>query len=169
MLQRYRGLRPLTRWLGHPSLWHFNRRSTSLGFSIGLGMNFLPIPFPILPALGIVVALRANVAAVIVSAQVRNPFTISLFALLSYQVGAWALGTPTHELVFEGSWEWVAIELARIWKPLLLGCLICGAASALLTYFGIQLLWRRHVVRAWQRRKALRSVLTTPPKQIKSA
>lgn len=155
-LQTYRGLRPFARWLGHPALWHFHRRSTSTGFTLGLSLNFLPLPFPMIPALAIAVLLRANVPATVIGAQMRNPFTISLFALASYHVGAWALGTPAQELAFEMSWNWITGELARIWAPFLLGCLMMGMASALVSYFGIQLLWRWHVLRAWRRRKIVR-------------
>jgi len=155
-LHQYRGLRPFARWLGHPSLWHLNRRSTSTGFAIGLSMNFLPIPFPMIPALAITVGLRANVPATILGAWMRNPFTISLFALLSYQVGAWILGTPARALAFEMSWEWITGALAQIWAPFLLGCVVAGSASALLSYAVIRLLWRWQVVRAWRRRQANR-------------
>lgn len=156
-LHRHRGLRPFSRVLGHPSLWHLNRRSTSLGFSIGMFMNFVPIPFPMILAVGIAARLRANIPATVVAALIRNAFTISLFALVSYQLGTWALGVPIREISFEISWEWLTQELARGWKPFLVGCLIGGVASALLSYCAIQLLWRWHVVRAWRRRASIRS------------
>jgi uncharacterized protein (DUF2062 family) len=43
--------------------------------------------------------------------------------------------------------------MSAIAPPFLLGCLICGVASAMLGYFGIKALWRYSVVRSWQKRK----------------
>ena len=156
-LRKIPALRPFARWLGHPAVWHLHRRSASLGFAISQFMNFVPMPFPMLPAIAIAVALRANVPIVIVGAQTRNPFTISLFALLSYQIGAWALSLPTHDIAFEVSWSWVTGEFARIWPPFLLGCLINAIVAGLVSYVAMQSFWRCYVSRAWRRRQRLRA------------
>lgn len=151
-LRARRGLRVFARWLEHPSLWHINRRGVSVGLAIGLFWAFIPMPFQMVPSTAFALALRANVPAAIAGAWVTNPFTMGPAIVLCYQIGAWVLGVPASELEVQISWDWLTHELARIWEPFLLGSVMVGAAAAVLGYFGIQLLWRWHVVRAWERR-----------------
>ena len=74
----------------------------------------------------------------------------------AYKLGTWILGTPLREgITFEVSLEWIMGELMVIWQPFLLGCLVLGAASAVLGNMIIRLMWRLHVVR-YLRRKRLK-------------
>ena len=72
----------------------------------------------------------------------------------AYKLGAWILGVPPSEFSFELSFDWLQYELIHIWKPFLLGCLICGSVLSLIGYHTISLFWRYHVVRAWRARQA---------------
>jgi hypothetical protein len=155
-LRAHRSLRLFTRWLHHPSLWHINRRGVSVGLAIGLFWAFMPMPLQMVPSTAFALGLRANVPAAIAGAWVTNPLTMGPAIILCYQVGAWILGVPTHELDVQLSWDWLTQELARVWEPYLLGSVVVGIAAAVIGYFGIQLLWRWHVVRAWERRSMAR-------------
>lgn len=156
-LRAHRLLRVFSRWLHHPSLWHINRRGVSVGLAIGLFWAFIPIPMQMLPSTAFALALRANVPAAIAGAWVTNPLTMAPAILLCYHVGAGILGVPTHELSVRLSWDWLTGELLRYWQPFLLGCVIIGTAAAALGYYAIQLLWRWHVVRAWERRSMIKT------------
>jgi len=151
-LRAHRSLRMFARWLHHPNLWHINRRGVSVGLAIGLFWAFIPMPLQMVPSTAFALALRANIPAAIAGAWVTNPLTMGPAIVLCYRVGAWILGRPARPLDPEISWDWLTGELALIWEPFLLGCVIVGTVSAALGYFGIQLLWRWQVVRAWERR-----------------
>ena len=151
-LRAHRSLRMFARWLHHPSLWHINRRGVSIGLAIGLFWAFIPMPMQMVPSTAFALALKANIPAAIIGAWVTNPLTMGPAIVLCYHVGAWITGKPAHVLHPEMSWSWLTSELGLIWEPFLLGCVIVGIIAAALGYFGIQLLWRWHVVRAWERR-----------------
>jgi uncharacterized protein (DUF2062 family) len=57
----------------------------------------------------------------------------------------------------ELSAQWIQDEFNHIWKPLLLGSITAGIIFAGTGYFSIRLLWRIHVMHAWNKRKALRT------------
>lgn len=151
-IRTHRRLRFLARWLHHPHLWHINRRGVSVGLAAGLFWAFMPMPLQMVPSTITALILRANVPAAILGAWVTNPLTLAPSIILCYQVGAWILGVPAQELMVEASWEWMEQELLRVWRPFVVGCFVVGIASAAIGYIGIQLLWRWHVVRAWERR-----------------
>ena len=153
-----RHLRMFVRWFKHPSLWHINRRGVAVGFGIGLFWAFMPIPLQMVPATACALIVRGNVPAAIGGAWVTNPLTMAPAIYICYQVGAWLLGMPVHDLNFEMSWSWIERELIRVWQPYVLGCFVVGTVAAVLGYFGIQLLWRWHVIRAWERRRKRRAL-----------
>lgn len=140
-------------WLHEPQLWHLNRYSASMAIGIGLFCAFIPVPFQMVIAAALAILLRANLPVSVATCWVTNPITIPPMFYFAYKVGAWTLGTPESPFEFELSMEWLQNELAVIWKPFLLGCLICSIVAGILGYFTIQLLWRYHVVMAWRARK----------------
>jgi len=137
-----------------PGLWHVNRYSASGAFAIGLFCSFLPIPFQMVLAAGLAIYFRVNLPMSVVLCWVTNPVTMVPMFYFAYKVGAWILGVPPNDFSFELSFEWLRSELIYIWKPFLLGCLICGSTLSLLGYYTINLLWRYHVARAWKARQA---------------
>lgn len=140
-------------WLHEPQLWHLNRYSASVAIAIGLFCAFIPVPFQMVIAAALAIALSANLPLSVATCWVTNPLTIPPMFYFAYKVGAWTLGTPESPFAFELSMEWLESELGLIWKPFLLGCLICATASAVLGYFTIKMAWRYHVVMAWRARK----------------
>ena len=140
-------------WLHEPQLWHLNRYSAAGAFAVGLFCAFIPVPFQMIIAAGLAIWLRVNLPISVALCWITNPLTIPPMFYFAYQVGAWVLSTPETEFAFELSMDWLTTGLVLIWKPFLLGCLICGISVALLGYTTINLFWRYHVVMAWKARQ----------------
>lgn len=137
-----------------PGLWHLNRYSASGAFAVGLFCGFLPIPFQMVIAAGLAIYFRVNLPISVVLCWITNPITMVPMFYFAYKLGAWILGVPPSEFSFELSFDWLQYELIHIWKPFLLGCLICGSVLSLIGYHTISLFWRYHVVCAWRARQA---------------
>ena len=71
-----------------------------------------------------------------------NPLTVVPIYLLAYRVGTLLLGTPAGEFTFHFGWDWLANGLGSIWKPFLLGCLVCSVVGGYLAWGLMELLWR---------------------------
>jgi uncharacterized protein (DUF2062 family) len=150
--------------LHDPNLLHLNRRSVTGAFFLGLFMAFVPIPFQMLPAAAGAIWWRVNLPISVGLVWITNPITIPPLFYFAYKVGAWTLRLPVRANDFNISWDWLTSELAAIWEPFLLGCLICALVSATLGAITIRLLWRLNVVRQWERRKRERAA-SKPPTQ----
>jgi len=156
-IRNHKHLQFLGTLLHDPNILHLNRRSVSGAFSVGLFMAFVPVPFQmVLAAIGAIVA-RVNLPISVGLVWITNPLTMPPMFYFAYKVGAWLLGTPAHEINFELSFEWLARELALIWQPFLLGCLVLGIVSAVLGNLLVRGLWRVQVGREWRKRRARRT------------
>ena len=133
--------------LQDPGIWHINRRSVSGAVAVGLVCAFIPVPFQMfLAAIGAIL-FRVNILIAVPMVWLSNPVTMPPLFYFCYKVGVWILGSPERDFHFELSFEWLANGLLLIWQPFLLGCLVVGAASALLGYAAVRLLWRYEVTR----------------------
>lgn len=143
--------------LHDPDLWHLNRRSAAGGLALGLFLAWIPLPGQlVLGALG-AMALRVNLPLTVVGVCLTNPLTMAPAFLFAYKLGSVLLQhAATHPVEFQFSWQWFSATLLQIWQPLLLGCLIMGAVSAVGGYFIVRLLWRMHLIRRWKERRARR-------------
>jgi hypothetical protein len=149
--------------LHDPDLWHVNRRSASGAVALGLFLAWVPVPLQmVLAALG-AMALRVNLPIAVAMVWITNPITIPPLFWLAYALGAWLLGHPAPQVEATPSLAWFAEAFHQIWQPLLLGCLVLGVASAGLGYLATRLLWRLHVVRAWEARRRRRQTPGLPP------
>jgi uncharacterized protein len=157
-IRTHRHLQIFGTLLHDPNLWHLNRHSVSDAFAIGLFMAFVPMPFQMIPAAALAIYLRANLPISVALVWITNPFTMAPIFYFCYKLGTWVLGAKLQAFEFEISWNWLANELGQIWQPFLLGCFIVAALSSLVGYYGMQGLWRWHVVRDWERRKKSRLV-----------
>ena len=137
-------------------LWHLNKRSVSSAFSVGLFCAFIPVPFQMVIAAAVALVVRVNLPLSVAVVWLTNPITIPPIFFFAYLVGTWTLGIPPNEVEFELSIEWLENGFLVIWKPLLLGCFICGAVSAILGNIIVRLLWRLHIIRHLQNRKMRR-------------
>lgn len=134
----------LSQHLHNPSLWNFNRKSISRALAVGLFFAFIPVPFQMLLAAPSAVIFGANLPLTIALVWITNPVTIPLIYYGCYKLGAWILGVQI-KTDFVMSLEYVWKVFDTIWQPFLLGCLVVSVVSALIGYFGIQLIYRYRV------------------------
>jgi uncharacterized protein len=80
--------------LNNPKIWHFNRRSVSLGFAIGMLVAFIPLPFQMVIAAFLAILLKINLPTALAATWVSNPLTFLPFNYLIYKTGAWVLQEP---------------------------------------------------------------------------
>jgi len=143
--------------LHSPNLWHLNRRSAAGAFAVGLFCAAVPVPFQMMLAAAGAILFSVNLPISVALVWVTNPLTMGPMFFIAYEVGSWVLGREAEAFEFQLTWDWLSQQLGVIWEPFLLGCLIFGIAGSLLGYLAIRLLWRLHVVQAWQRRKERRN------------
>ncbi|KRT55934.1 hypothetical protein Ga0074115_12743 [endosymbiont of Ridgeia piscesae] len=157
MIRNHRHLQCFGRLLHDANLWHLNRRSAAGAFAVGLFMAFVPVPFQMILAAGAAILFRVNLPLSVALVWVTNPITIPPIFFFAYLVGTWVIGAPPEMESFELSMEWIENGgLNGVWEPFLLGCLICGTVSALVSYFGIRGLWRLHIINHMKRRRQQR-------------
>lgn len=156
-IAQHRHLNFLGERLHDPDLWHLSRRSAAGGVAVGVFMAFLPVPIQMLLAVLAAMALRVNLPLAVLFTWVSNPLTMPPMYLLGYKLGATLMGERIRPVHFELSLHWVNEVFVNIWEPLILGCVILGAIAALVANLVVRGLWRLHLVRAWQRRKRLRT------------
>jgi uncharacterized protein (DUF2062 family) len=152
---------PFRRWLGHPNLWHLNRRSVPGAVAIGLFAGLVPGPLQMLTALLIAIPFRKNVPVALIMTLYTNPFTIVPLYLLAYEYGKLLLpGVHAPPAVpFEFSWSNLAESMrtlfawmAALGKPLALGLVALASTLAVLGYIAAKCAWRAWVVAEWRAR-----------------
>ncbi len=150
------GLSFISHLLHDPNLFHLNRHSVSGAFFIGLFVAFLPTigQMPIAALLALL--FRVNLPIAVALVWISNPLTMPPIFFATYELGRWILDSPAIAFSIELSWDWLNNEFTRLWKPLLVGSLLTGFIVGGLGYIFIQLFWRWHVVRNWERRKQKR-------------
>jgi hypothetical protein len=62
--------------------------------------------------------------------------------------------------------EWLERMLGQIWEPMVVGCLVVAAISAVLGYYGIQLFWRFHVNQKLKQRRERQELVAVKPQAI---
>lgn len=155
-IRQIKGLGVLGDWVYASNLWHLNRYSASMAMFVGLFVAFIPIPGQTLVAAALAVLMRCNLPLSVSLVFVTNPVTMPPIFYLAYQLGALIIDVPVKEVVLEVGFHWLTNGLANVWKPFLLGCLLCGLFFGSLGYFMMSLLWRWNVVRQWRARKRTR-------------
>ncbi|MEM9257062.1 MAG: DUF2062 domain-containing protein [Pseudomonadota bacterium] len=156
-IREIKALRVLGDWVYEGNLWHINRYSASMAFFVGLFLAFMPVPGQMVLAALMAIRLRCNLPLSVGLVWITNPVTMPAIFFLAYKVGALLVDVPIQNLEFEMSLYWFSHKLSAVWKPLLLGCLVCGLFFGCLGYFVISLLWRWHVTRRWHQRKKERA------------
>lgn len=156
-IRKIETLHVLGDWIYQTNLWHINRYSASMAFFVGIFVAFLPLPGQMLAAALLAVLLRCNLPLSVALVWITNPVTMPAIFYLSYRVGALLIDVPVQVAEFEMSVAWVSARIGLLWKPLLLGSLLCGLLFGSLGYTVVNLLWRWHVSRQWRRRKQYRA------------
>lgn len=155
-LREYALLRPVSRWLQEPDLWHLNRRSVSLGTLVGLFCAFLPMPFQMLPAAVLAILLRCNLPVAVALVWLSNPLTMPPMMYFCYRVGAWLLDRHVEPGGVHLNWEWLSANMGNIGYPLLVGSVLCGLVAGLVGMLLVRVSWRMHVVSRWRLRREQR-------------
>lgn len=156
-IREIKSLRVLGEWIYETNLWHLNRYSAAMACFVGLFTAFMPIPGQMVVAAMLALLLRCNLPISISMVWVTNPLTMPALFFLAYKVGALIINVPVTPIEFELSFHWLTNQLANIWQPFLLGCLICGLFSGSLGYFIVSMLWRWRVSVNWRERKMRRA------------
>jgi uncharacterized protein (DUF2062 family) len=91
------------------------------------------------------ISLRLNIPVIIGTVFLVNPLTMVPIYYLAYRVGAFLLDVPPSGFAFQMSWDWLQNGLGPMWKPFLVGCLVCGVVGGVLGYMVLELVWRWRV------------------------
>jgi uncharacterized protein (DUF2062 family) len=151
-LLKNRQLSVFGRRLQDPNLWHLNRRSASGAFALGLFMMYVPLPGQMFWAGWMAILLRLNLSISVLLCLITNPLTIPPIYYFSYLLGSWLLGQSPRGFDLD---FWLDLNnWLVVLAPLAMGLLICALASSALGYFGIQFLWRWHLMRQIKQRRA---------------
>jgi uncharacterized protein len=170
-LKSHPRLQFLGKLLDEPNLWHLNRRSLAGGMAVGLFVAFMPLPLQMLWAAILAVFFRVNIPLSISLVWITNPLTIPPMFYAAYWIGNEILSLfgfmeaqATQQAIdmLQQGWDWSDTEyllhkLKYVWKPLILGLLILGAAFSAIGYYGVHFIWRRNVMRSWDKRRKLRA------------
>ena len=153
-------------WLGHPNLWHLNRRSVSRAVGIGLFAGLVPGPLQLLTALLLSIPLRANILAAMATTLYTNPFTIVPLYLVAFAYGKVLLGHSgegIHVEPFDMDWTNLAASTRALveWslamgKPLAVGLVALALTLAVAGAVAVRVAWRLYVVARWNRRRRAR-------------
>src|SRR5258706_6520972 len=152
---------PFRPWLGHPNLWHLNRRSVPGAVAIGLFCGLIPGPVQMLGALLCAIPLRKNVPVAMVVTLYTNPLTIVPIYIVAYAYGKLLLrDRGPDDPIAPFHWHWTLHAFCELTmslgKPLGLGLVALAITLAVVGYFAAGLLWTAYVIKAWRRRAARR-------------
>lgn len=153
MLQRYWPVRVFGQRLLDPRLWALHRRAITGGFGVGLAICFIPLPVHMLVAGLVAIVWRLNVPAVYGTIFLVNPVTMVPLYYFAYRVGAVLLQVAPERFSFQLSWDWLQNGLGPMWRPFLLGCLVCALIAGLVGWLSLELLWRWRVSSRYRARR----------------
>ena len=139
--------------LHDPYLFHLNRHSVSLAFLVGVFCAFLPLPGQMAIAAIIALIVKCNLPIAVTLVWISNPITIPPLFFCCYRLGIWLLQVPSQDFTIELSWYWATHTLVNIWKPLIVGALVCGSFFSVIAYLSIRIFWRYYVGTAWRKRR----------------
>jgi uncharacterized protein (DUF2062 family) len=139
-------------------LWSLGRRSITVAFGTGLAISFIPLPIHVPLALLVAIVRHLNVPVIVGATLVTNPVTAVPLYYMAYRVGSLIVGPAPGGFAFELSWAWLQNGLGPVWKPFLVGCLVCAIVVGYGGYLALELLWRIVTVRRLRLRRA------TPPR-----
>jgi uncharacterized protein (DUF2062 family) len=147
-------MQPFAERLSDPQLWALHRRNVTYAFGAGLAICFIPLPVHLATACAIALLWRLNLPVICGTTFLLNPFTAVPVYYIAYRVGAALLPEPRHHFHFVASWHWFTHGLAPVWKPFLLGCLVCAMVAAVTGWLTVEILWRCQVLARYRTRHA---------------
>ncbi|HKV96735.1 MAG TPA: DUF2062 domain-containing protein [Gammaproteobacteria bacterium] len=150
-------VRPFRKKLYDPALWHVNRHGSTGAIAIGLFICCLPIPGHMLLAVLAAFYWRLNLPLAVLTVWFNNPLTFGAIYYGNYRLGALLLHVHHHPFPRHLSFDWLFMELSRIWEPLWLGCIVGGMLLALIGYVTLSVLWQVSIRMRWRKRARLRA------------
>lgn len=150
-VQPFRGV------LADPAVWHVNRRGSTGAIAIGLFICCMPIPGHMLLAVLAALYWRLNLPLAVLTVWFNNPLTFGAIYYGSYRLGSVLLHLHPHPFPEHFSFDWLFMELSRIWEPLWLGCIIVGMLLALVGYVSLSILWQVSIRTRWRKRARRRA------------
>ena len=153
-------------FLRHPNLWHLNRHSVAGGVAIGMFSGLVPGPLQMLTAVLLAVPLRVNLPVALATTFYTNPFTIGPLYVLAYLIGRLIIGGNGAALTPPPEFQWSQLGdsadaflrwVLSMGTPLAVGLVALALGLAALGYACVQIGWRVYVIRAWRKRRQLRS------------
>lgn len=151
-LERQWFLRLFGKRIADPRLWGLCRRGVTGAFGLGIAVSFIPLPVHCVAATLLAVTLRLNIPVIIGTVFLVNPLTMVPVYYLAYRVGAFLLDVQPTGFAFQMSWDWLQNGLWPMWKPFLVGCLVCGVVGGVLGYMVLELGWRWRVATRYRTR-----------------
>ena len=148
-IRHHKSLKIFGRLLQDANLWHLNRRSARGAFAVGLFFAFIPVPFQMVLAAATAIVFRVNLPISVALVWITNPVTMPPIFYCSYLIGTLVLNQPEQHFSFEASWPWFIESLTTIGPAFLVGSLVSASVAAIIGYFGIDIVWRRSVRKAW--------------------
>jgi uncharacterized protein (DUF2062 family) len=152
-LQHHRHFKALRRFKFNPNLWHLNRNSVAIAFSIGIFTAFMPIPCQMIMAGLLAVLFQANLPISVLLVWVSNPLTYAPIFYFCYKVGSYLLPVTQDDTVIEGAWQWLTTKVGGMWQPLILGIFVCAITGAILANLLVRACWRLAVNLRWRARR----------------
>lgn len=152
-VRHHKSLKIFGKLLQDANLWHLNRRSARGAFAVGLFFAFIPVPFQMVLAAATAILFRVNLPISATLVWLTNPLTMPPIFYGSYLVGTLVLNQPEQHFAFELNWAWFEQSIETIGPAFLVGSLVCASIASIIGYFGIDILWRRSVVKARAARK----------------
>ncbi len=134
-------------------LWATSRRAITAAFGVGIAICFVPLPIHMPLALLAALLWRQNLPVLIATVWLVNPLTMVPVYYTAYRVGAAVVGQEATGFAFTLSWDWLQYGLGPVWKPFLVGCLICALGLGYASYLGLELVWRWNTVRRLRARR----------------
>jgi uncharacterized protein len=136
-----------------PALWSLQRRNVTSAFALGLAICFVPLPIHLPLAALIAITVRINVPTIIGTVFLVNPLTVVPVFYTAYRVGCLVLGLTPQRFAFKFDFDWLQYGLGPMWRPFLLGCLVCSVLAGLAGWIGLELLWRASVRSRYRARR----------------
>jgi uncharacterized protein len=140
--------------IADPRLWSLQRRNVTAAFGLGLAICFIPLPIHVPLAVLLAITARLNVPTIVGTVFLVNPLTVVPVFYTAYRVGCALLGLEPQHFAFKFDFDWLQYGLGPMWRPFLLGCLICGVLAGLAGWLGLELLWRASVRARYRARRS---------------
>ncbi len=135
-------------------LWGVNRRAITTAFGAAVAICFIPLPAHVIIGLIAAMIWHLNIPTVVGTLLVVfNPLTAVPMYYFAYRVGALLLRHKPGPFNFEASWDWLQNGLGAVYKPFLVGCLVCAIVGGYLAYQLLELLWRINLKNRWRTRR----------------